>query len=146
MRVIALRRVRAALSSYTREALKLWRVFKRGKPGRRFQARYYLHRRRRFRGEAPMYGRLYNVFGGLAMVTTGLFLSWIVFSIGLWLLAGESLALARLCDRAEVRLRKIGGRIEPYWNALPAPARVLLLLACLAALGYGAYHYLVFVT
>jgi hypothetical protein len=137
------RRRGGGISHWTSEAAKLWRVFQRGKPGRRFQARYYLHRRRRFRGEAPMYGRVYTVFGGLALVTTGLFLSWIVFGIGLWLLAGESLPLARLCDRAEMWLRDLARRIRRLWFRSTAVEKALIaaaVLAAVVALGYGSYR------
>jgi type IV secretory pathway TrbD component len=137
------RRPWGGISYWTREASKLWRAFQRGRPGRRFQARYYLHRRRRFRGEAPLYGRVYTVFGGLALVTTGLFLSWIVFGIGLWLLAGESLSLARLCDRAEVWLRELARRLKRLWFRSTPVEKALIAaaaLACIAALGYGSYR------
>lgn len=137
------RRPRGAISHWTREASKLWRVFQRGSPGRRFQARYYLHRRRRFRGEAPAYGRFYNVVSGLALAATGLFLSWIVFGIGLWLLAGESLPLARLCDRTEVWLRKLARRLQHLWfhsSNVEKALIVVAVLAVVAALGYGSYR------
>lgn len=131
------------ISHWTREASKLWRVFQRGKPGRRFQARYYLHRRRRFRGEAPAYGRFYNVVSGLALAATGLLLSWIVFGIGLWLLAGESLVLARLCDRTEVWMRELSRRLRRLWfhsSTVEKAMIVAALLAGVAALGYGSYR------
>lgn len=137
------RRTGGEISRWTREASKLWRVFQRGRPGRRFQARYYLHRRRRFRGEAPAYGWFYNVAGGLTLVATGLFLSWIVFGLGLWLLAGESLSLARLCDRAEVWMRDLARRLKRLWLHSTAVEKALLLAAVLAAvvaLVYGSYR------
>lgn len=133
------------ISHWTREAAKLWRVFQRGKPGRRFQARYHLHRRRRFRGEAPAYGRIYNVVGGLALVTTGMLFSWIVFGLGLWLLAGESLPLARLCDRAEVWIRETARRLRRLWFHSTALEKALIVTAIVAgvvALAYGSYSML----
>jgi hypothetical protein len=126
-----------------------WLLFKEIEPGHRFQTRYDNHRQRRERGEASRYGQIFNVAGGFALVVAGFaFLptpgpSYIIIVIGLWMLAGEFLPLARLFDRVEVRLRKLGRWVKGFWVGSPAVAKILALMICVAAFGYGAY-YLIF--
>jgi hypothetical protein len=65
--------------------------------------------------------------------------SYIIIVIGLWMLAGEFLPLARFFDRIEMRLRELGRWIRATWADSSWVARVLLVLAillCVAALGY----------
>ena len=50
--------------------------------------------------------------------------------------------LARLFDRLEVRLRKLGRWSKGKWSRLPAGFKSLVVLACVAALGYGVYYLL----
>ena len=65
----------------------------------------------RERGETWKDGRILNVAGGLTLIVAGFtFLptpgpSYIIIVIGMWMLAGEFLPLARFFDRVEVRLR-----------------------------------------
>ena len=122
-----------------------WQLFKELEPGHRFQTRYNNHRQRRERGETSKYGRILNVAGGIALIVAGFaFLptpgpSYIIIVIGLWMLAGELLLLARFFDRTEVRLRKLGRWIKNAWNRSPGVVRVLTILAillCVAATGY----------
>ncbi len=126
-----------------------WRLFKEIEPGHRFQTRYNNHRQRRERGETSRYGRIFNLAGGPALIVAGFaFLptpgpSYIIIVIGMWLLAGEFLPLARFFDRLDVRLRRMGLWIKERWVGLPAVAKVLVVLICAVALGYGAY-YLIF--
>jgi hypothetical protein len=123
-----------------------WRLFKEIEPGHRFQTRYNNHRRRRERGEMPRYRRVFNLAGGPALIVAGFALlptpgpSYIIIVIGMWLLAGEFLPLARLFDRLDVRLRGLGRWIRDRWVGLPAVVRILAVMICLAALGYGAYY------
>jgi hypothetical protein len=118
-------------------------------PGHRFQTRYHIHRSRRDKGEASKWVSLLNLVGGPALIVAGfLFIptpgpSYIIIVIGLWMLAGEFLPLARFFDRAEVRLRELGKWAKGRWRRLPAVVKVLLILASVAALGYGVY-FLVF--
>jgi len=122
-----------------------WRMFREFEPGHRFQTRYSNHRKRRERGEAWQYGRVLNLVGGPALIAAGFaFLptpgpSYIIIVIGLWMLAGEFLPLARFFDRVEVRVRKLGRWTKGRWSRLPAVVKVLMVLVCVAALGYGAY-------
>ena len=122
-----------------------WRMFREFEPGHRFQTRYSNHRKRRERGEAWQYGRVLNLVGGPALIAAGFaFLptpgpSYIIIVIGLWMLAGEFLPLARLFDRAEVRLRELARRVKALWIGWPIAARaliILVILACIAALAY----------
>lgn len=124
-------------------AIGKWRLFKELDPGLRFQSRYHSYRRRRETGEASKWGRIFNLAGGLALIVAGFLFAYIIIVIGLWILAGEFLPLARFIDQAEVTLRRLGGWVKGRWSRLPDVVRVLVVLSCVTALGYGAY-YLVF--
>ena len=62
-----------------------------------------------------------------------------IIVIGMWMLAGEFLPLARFFDRLDVRLRRLGGWISEHWT-WPTPVKILVVLACAAALAYGIYR------
>jgi hypothetical protein len=125
-----------------------WRLFKEIESGHRFQTRYHTHRRRRERGEIPKWVGLLNLAGGPALIVAGFaFLptpgpSYIIIVIGMWMLAGEFLPLARLFDQLEVRLRRLGRRVKSSWVGLPAVVKVMAVLTCVGALGYGVYYLL----
>ncbi len=131
-----------------RKAIERWRLFKEIEVGHRFQTRYNNHRRRRERGETSRYRRLFNIVGGPALIVAGFaFLptpgpSYIIIVIGMWILAGEFLPLARFFDRLAVRLRKLGRWIKGCWNVSLTPVKVVVILACAVALGCRI-HYLV---
>ena len=65
--------------------------------------------------------------------------SYIIIAIGLWLLAGEFLLLARVFDRVGARLGRFGRWIKGVWRSSPVVIRVLVVLACAALLAYGAH-------
>jgi Putative transmembrane protein (PGPGW) len=123
-----------------------WLVFKEVEPGHRFQTRYNNHRQRRQRGETSSYGRLFNLVGGSALIVAGLAFiptpgpSYMIIVLGMWMLSGELLSLARFFDRLDVRLRRLGRWAKSSWVALPAVAKILLVLTGIAALGYAAYY------
>ena len=123
-----------------------WRLFKEVEPGHRFQSRYNDHRQRRERGEMPRYRRIFNLAGGPALIVAGIAFiptpgpSYMIIVIGMWLLAGEFLLLARFFDRLDVRLRRLGRWIKERWVGLPAVAKILVVLMCAAAPVYGAYY------
>src|ERR687885_264536 len=131
-----------------KEGRKRWQLLREIEPGHRFQTRYHSHRRRRERGETWKYGRIFNLLGGPALIVAGFaFLptpgpSYIIIVIGLWMLAGESLPLARFFDRIGVRLRRLGVWIKNQWGRLPTAVKVLVIFICVAVLGYGVYHLL----
>ena len=111
-----------------KKAIGRWRHFKEIEPGHRFQACYNSHRERRERGQTSRYGRIFNLAAGPTLILAGLAFiptpgpSYIIV-IGMWMLAGEFLSLARFFDRLEVRLRKLGRWIKELWNTLPTSAR-----------------------
>src|ERR671921_2021677 len=111
-----------------RKVTTRWRRFKHSAPGRRFQERYYRARKQRESGQAPGWARPFNLFGGLVLVVAGfVFLptpgpSYIIIVLGLWMMSGQWLPLARLFDRAEPPLRA-------WWGSLPGWAKALAVLA-----------------
>ena len=113
-----------------------------------FPERYRSHRRRRDQGETVKWVSPLNLIGGPALIVAGLgFIptpgpSYIIVVIGLWMLAGEFLPLARFFDRVEVRLRELGRWTKGRWSDLPTAGKVLVVLVCVSALGYGAYYLL----
>ena len=137
-------RVRNAIG----QALDKWRLFWSLDLGHRFQTRYNSRRARRQRGETSRYGRAVNLLGGPLLIVAGFaFLptpgpSYIIIVMGMWMLAGELLILARFFDRAEVWLRKLGRWIKGRWSRWPAAVKALVVSMCAAALGYGAYSLL----
>jgi hypothetical protein len=124
-----------------KEAAERWRLSKEIEPGHRFQTRYS-DRRSRKRGETSRYGRLFNLVSGLTLILAGFAFiptpgpSYIIIVIGTWMLASESLSLARFFDRLEVRLRKLGLWIKARWST---SAKVWVALVCVTALGFGIY-------
>jgi Putative transmembrane protein (PGPGW) len=128
-----------------KKAIERWRLSRAIEVGHRFQTRYHSHRRRREQGQTSRYGRLLNVMGGPALIVAGLAFiptpspSYIIIVIGMWMLAGEFLPLARFFDRLEVSLRRLGRWIKERWKTLPALVRVLAIFVCAATLGYGLY-------
>jgi len=130
----------------TKEDWRHWQRFKRFEPGRRFQTRYHRRRRRREQGQTSKYGRIFNLVGGLVLIIAGfVFLptpgpSYIVIVLGLWMLAGEFLVLARFFDRAEVSLRKLGRWVKAFWTGSTSVVKVSIVLAtviCGVALIYA---------
>ena len=85
-----------------------------------------------------------NLIGGATLIVAGFaFLptpgpSFIIV-LGMWMLAGEFLPLARFFNRLEVRLRKVGQWIKECWKTLPTSVKALAALVCAAALGYGIF-------
>jgi hypothetical protein len=70
--------------------------------------------------------------------------SAIIF-VGLGLLGGEFLPVARSLDWAEVRLRELAQQSKDIWTRSSIPVKILIsliILGCVAAIGYGAYHLL----
>jgi hypothetical protein len=86
-----------------------WRVFWRDRPGRRFERRY-----ERTRGEhVTPARRVARVASGSMLVAVGIvFLplpgpGFIPIAFGGAILAGESLRIAQLADRCEMRVRRL---------------------------------------
>jgi hypothetical protein len=83
-------------------------------PGRRFQERY----RRMQEAKGGAWKRCALVCAGVVLVLVGLFFMAVpgpgipIFAVGLALIAQESQAMARLLDRAELRLRRLWQRVR----------------------------------
>jgi uncharacterized protein (TIGR02611 family) len=125
-----------------------WRHFKHGKSGQRFKDRYYLSQRRN-RGRFTFW-RVFNIGVGSGITVGGLLMviapgpGWLAIFLGLGMLGGELLPVARFLDWVEVRLRKLVRWIREAWNNTPVVGKALILLVILtvvAALVYGAYYF-----
>jgi hypothetical protein len=126
------------------KAKRSWQLFKRSKPGDRFQVRYY----RRKQSGAGRFSRIFNVVVGSILVVVSTFFGWapgpgmVTLVIGLGMVGGEFLTVARFLDWAEVWLRKVARLAKRIWTSSPPVGKaliVLVILVCVAALGYGAY-------
>ena len=125
-----------------------WRRFLgQSAPGRRFRNRY---RRRQQAGRdrsAPR--RACYVAFGIAIAIGSLVLApfpgpgWVTFFVGLGMIAGDVLHVARFLDRAEVRARGALRPAKGMWDKLALGGRVLITLMIflgVVASAYGAYH------
>src|ERR671920_278311 len=129
----------------TREGWRHWRTFRKIDAGHRYQARYHLHQRRTRKGLVSRYWRPMSLLCGPILIIAGfVFLltpgpSYIIIAIGLWLLAGEFLLLARVFDKVGVRLGRSWRWIRGPWRSSPNTVKVLVILSLVALLVYGAY-------
>ncbi len=140
-----MRRMLLVLSETVREKVKeSSRYFKESKPGHRFQDHYHDHQRSssgRYRLQVIL-----CIFGGFLLVVGGVIAvpgpgpGWLIILLGLWMLAGELLFLARIMDRVEVRLGKLIRCVIGIWTTSSALVKGLITLmipVCVAVLGYG---------
>lgn len=128
-----------------KEGWRHWRTFKEIDAGHRYQSRYHFHQRRRRRGEISRFRRPINLIAGPILIVAGFVFiptpgpSYIIIALGLWMLAGEFLPLARLFDRMGVRLGRLWRWIKGVWRTSSAVLRgqiIALFLVCIAALLY----------
>ena len=128
-----------------REGWRHWRAFRKIDEGHRYQTRYHLHQRRRSKGLVWRYWRPFSLICGPILIVAGFVFiptpgpSYIIIAIGLWLLAGEFLLLARLFDRLGARLGRLGRWVKSVWRVSPAAWKVVVVLALVVLLSYGAY-------
>ena len=112
-----------------------WRRFKASRPGYRFRDRYH-YRKRRSRGRSSqgrfdLWKALYIV-AGIAIAIASLVFAPLpgpglgTFLLGLLILAGELLIVARFLDRAEMKLRGPARRAENAWASLPRGVKMML--------------------
>src|SRR5918998_758161 len=109
-----------------------WQQFRRGRPGHRFQDRY----RRNQQSSSGRFSlrKILNIVGGSAIVLAGVFLlaapgpGCLVLFVGLGMISGELLPVARSLDRAEVRLRWLARKARNLWRASPPMVRILTIL------------------
>jgi len=125
-----------------------WRRFQASKPGHRFRDRY---RRRQQSGQGRVaFQKVLLIITGILITVASLLLAllaplpgpgWGTLLLGLVILAGELLILARFLDRAEVKLRGPARRAKVVWTRLPTAIRLLIDIAipvCGAVLGLWA--------
>jgi Putative transmembrane protein (PGPGW) len=126
-----------------------WRHLKHGEPGQRFKDRYHLSQRRN--RSRITFWRVFNIGAGSGIALGGLLMviapgpGWLAIFLGLGMLSGELLAVARILDKIEVQLRKLIRWLSEAWNNTPVVGKALILLAILtvvAASVYGAYDFL----
>jgi hypothetical protein len=129
----------------TKEGWRHWRTFREIDAGHRYQSRYHFHQRRRRKGLVPRFWRPFSLFCGPVLIIAGFVFiptpgpSYIIIAIGLWLLAGEFLSLARLFDRIGVRLGRFGRWINGVWGSSPAALKAVIVFAFATLLVYGAF-------
>ena len=142
--VVGLERIKRVIEK-TKEGYRHWRTFREIDAGHRYQARYHFHQRRTRKGLVWRYWRPFSLFCGPVLIIAGFIFiptpgpSYIIIAIGLWLLAGEFLPLARLFDRVGVRLGRLWRWIKGVWRSSPAVVRVPIIVAgifCVAELAY----------
>lgn len=129
-------------------AKRNWRQLKASRPGCRFQDRY--HRSQETNRDEHHARKLIKMGSGLLIAAGGVFLmpapgpGLLVFFFGASLLAGEFLFVARFLDWLELRIRQSIDWAHRVWEHTPLTGRIvlgLLLLALLAAAGYGTYFF-----
>jgi hypothetical protein len=124
-------------------AKRSWRHFTSSKPGDRFQVRYYY---RKQSGPGRL-SRIFNIVIGSALVLFSAFFGWapgpgvVTLVIGLAMIGGEFLPVARFLDWAEVKLRKLAHFVEKVWRSstIGKALVVLLVLILVATFGYVIY-------
>ena len=65
--------------------------------------------------------------------------SYIIIAIGLWLLAGEFLLLARVFDKAGVRLGRLWAPIGGLWQRSHVAVKAMVVLALSTVALYALY-------
>ncbi len=96
---------------------KAWAQLRNGNPGDRFQAEY---RRSRASPGKP-WARFASLTLGIALVALGIVAlpapgpGWLIIGLGGALVGRQSLAVARILDRAEVRGRRFGSDLKRWW-------------------------------
>jgi len=122
-----------------------WRRFTASKPGHRFRARY--RRNQRSGQGSSALRKVLVIVGGIVVVVTSLLLAplpgpgWGTVLVGLVIIAGEILILARFLDRAEMKLRGPAQRAKIAWANLPAAVRLsigIVVPVCGAVFGLWA--------
>jgi uncharacterized protein (TIGR02611 family) len=136
------------LENALEHSIEEWRWFlKKSAPGCRFRDRY--RRRQQTARNRSMFRRALYVAFGVAVAIGSLLLAplpgpgWGTFFVGLGIVAGEVLHVARLLDRGEIKVRKVLQRTKGVWDKSASAVRVLIALTiilCIVASVYGAYH------
>jgi uncharacterized protein (TIGR02611 family) len=135
------------LETALENSIEEWRrVLKQSAPGRRFRDHY--SRRQQAGHDRSTLRRVCYVAFGVAIAIGSLVLAplpgpgWSTFFVGLGIVAGEVSHVARLLDRAEVKLREMLRRAKGVWGKSAIAVRVLIALTiflCLVASVWGVY-------
>jgi len=111
------------LDSALQNSREEWRRFLgQSAPGHRFRNRY--RRRQQAGGDRSTLGRACYVAFGIAIAIGSLVLApfpgpgWVTFFVGLGMIAGEVLHVARFLDRAEVRARGALRLAKGMWDQM----------------------------
>ena len=129
----------------TKEGWRHWRTFRQIDEGHRYQARYHFHQRRTRKGLVWRYWRPMSLLCGPILIIAGFVFiptpgpSYIIIAIGLWLLAGEFLLLARVFDKVGVRLGRFGRWIKGLWQSVPAAVKAIIIFTPSTLLVYVLY-------
>jgi uncharacterized protein (TIGR02611 family) len=136
------------LENALEHSIEEWRWFlKKSAPGCRFRDRY--RRRQQTARNRSMFRRALYVAFGVAVAIGSLLLAplpgpgWGTFFVGLGIVAGEVLQVARLLDRGEIKVREALQHTKGVWDKSASAVRVLIALTiilCVVASVYGAYH------
>jgi hypothetical protein len=128
-------------------SIQEWRRFiKHSAPGRRFRDRY-LRRQQSYPDRSTLWRACYTCFG-IAIAIGSLVLAplpgpgWGTFFVGLGIVSGEVVHVARFLDRAEVGLRELLRCAKGIWGKSAIAGK--MLIALMVSLGvvasvYGAY-------
>jgi hypothetical protein len=128
------------------KAQRSWRLFKNTKPGDRFQVRYY----RRQQSAPGRLSTIFNIVVGSILVIFSAFFGWapgpglLTFFIGLALIGGEFLTIARFLDWSEVRLRKLAHLVGVVWRSSTIGKALIVLVALVLVVAFGYVIYSVF--
>ncbi len=129
------------------KAKENWLRFKHSEPGHRFKDRY--HRRQQSSSGRFNLRKVVSIVGGILVIAGGIVAvpvpgpGWLIILLGIGMFAGESKLTAHFMDWAEVGLRRLAGWAMNFWTSSSATVRVLVvlvILVCVAMLGYGAYY------
>ena len=128
------------------KAQRSWWHFKKSKPGDRFQVRYY----RRQQSAPGRLSTIFNIVVGSILVIFSAFFGWapgpglLTFLIGLALIGGEFLPVARFLDWSEVRLRKLAHLVGVVWRSSTIGKALIVLVALVLVVAFGYVIYSVF--
>ncbi len=128
------------------KAQRSWWHFKKSKPGDRFQVRYY----RRQQSAPGRLSTIFNIVVGSILVIFSAFFGWapgpglLTFLIGLALIGGEFLTIARFLDWSEVRLRKLAHLVGVVWRSSTIGKALIVLVALVLVVAFGYVIYSVF--
>jgi hypothetical protein len=128
------------------KAQRSWQLFKNTKPGDRFQVRYY----RRQQSAPGRLSTIFNIVVGSILVIFSAFFGWapgpglLTFFIGLALIGGEFLTIARFLDWSEVRLRKLAHLVGVVWRSSTIGKALIVLVALVLVVAFGYVIYSVF--